>query len=188
VEHFRTQGQAGIGCWRDDHLNDLLPPDPDYDGATLMFTDRAPDAAPAPPLPTGYTLVERDADLLRQSVDYEATLQSFGSVEAAMRLTLGVMVLHDSAVVCEAGTGAPTHGMIEVGVTTAPEHRQRGLARAACAALIARCEQRGYATWWDCAAQNTASARLARWLGYRRERPYRYVSYAQPVIGNRSHI
>ncbi len=42
VEHFRQLGDIGIGCWRDDTLNDLLPPYPDYDGLTLYFTNRLP--------------------------------------------------------------------------------------------------------------------------------------------------
>jgi len=78
-------------------------------------------------------------------------------------------------VVCEAATGAPTHGLIEVGVTTHESHRQRGLATIACASLITRCEAQGYKTWWDCAKQNLSSTRLARKLGYQNEREYRYI-------------
>lgn len=96
-----------------------------------------------------------------------------------MRLTFGVALLHDGVVVCEAATGAATHGQIEVDVTTAEAYRQRGFATMACAKLIQLCERQGYATWWDCAKQNTASARLARKLGYQNEREYHYVWWAQ---------
>ena len=89
-------------------------------------------------------------------------------------MTRGVVVLEDDIVVCEAGTGVATHGRIEVGITTAKGHRQRGLATTACAKLIEICEAQGYATWWDCAKQNDASVRLARKLGYENEREYRY--------------
>ncbi len=41
------------------------------------------------------------------------------------------------------------------------------------------CEAQGYATWWDCAKQNTPSARLARKLGYQNEQEYRYVWWAK---------
>jgi RimJ/RimL family protein N-acetyltransferase len=82
-------------------------------------------------------------------------------------------------VLCEAATGAPTHGRIEVGVTTAEAHRQRGFATITCATLIALCEAQGYGTWWDCAKQNTPSARLARKLGYQNQQEYRYVWWAK---------
>ena len=178
VDHFRTQGDVGIGCWPDDPIADLLPPNPAYDGSTLYFTERSPGVALAslqPELPPDYTLKQRDEDLFAQSFDYESTLAAFGSVANVMRSTLGVVLLHDGVVACEAATAAPTHGQIEVGVTTAEAYRQRGFATTACARLIELCEAQDYATWWDCAKQNIASTRLARKLGYQNEREYRYV-------------
>jgi len=82
-------------------------------------------------------------------------------------------------VLAEAATGAPTHGRIEIGVEVAELHRQRGFATITCAKLIETCEAQGYSTWWDCAKQNIASARLARKLGYRDARAYRYVWWAK---------
>ncbi|MEN9938556.1 MAG: acetyltransferase, partial [Chloroflexota bacterium] len=84
-------------------------------------------------------------------------------------------------VVCEAATGAAVEGLIEVGVTTREDERGRGLATAACAALITSCEADGLSTWWDCAAQNTPSTRLARRLGFRDERTYRYCLWQKRV-------
>lgn len=40
VDRIRRDGEVGIGCWLDDPLNDMLPPNPDYDGRTLYFTER----------------------------------------------------------------------------------------------------------------------------------------------------
>lgn len=181
VHHFRAEGGVGISCWPDDPINHMLPPNPDYDGATLYLTDRAGVvlAALQTELPALYTLVERDTHLFTQSFDYESTLAAFGSVDTVLRLTLGVAVLHEGVVICEAATGAATHGQIEVGVTTAEAYRQRGFATIACARLIELCEQRGYATWWDCAKQNSASTQLARKLGYQTEREYRYTWWSK---------
>jgi len=182
VTHFHQLGGVGIGCWLDDPMNALLPPQPDYDGRTLYFPDRS--ASVALPslirqLPSGYTCVPRDQRWLTQSFDYEATLAAFGTVENVLRYTLGVVVLQGDVVVCEAATGAPTHGRIEVGVTTAEPERCRGLATTACATLIAQCEAHGYATWWDCVKQNQPSTRLAHKLGYHNEQEYRYVWWEQ---------
>jgi RimJ/RimL family protein N-acetyltransferase len=175
-EHFHPLGEVGIGFWPDDPMNDLIPPSPDYDGRTLYFTERSQWIGEGPiSLPGGYRLAARDRRLLRQSFDYDSTLPAFGTEENILQHTLGVVVLHEGNVVCEAATGAPTHGLIEVGVTTADAHRRKGLARAACTKLIQECEARGYNTWWDCAAQNTASVRLAQRLGYCNGREYRFV-------------
>jgi len=176
VEQFRQVGEVGIGCWLEDELNDMLPSNPDYDGRAIYF----PDCIANKELlnmqpPSGYTLGPRDQKLFEQSFDYQSTLDELGSLENVINLTLGVMVLYEDKVVCEAGTGAPIKGVIEVGVTTHEDHRQRGLATIACANLIARCEAQGYKTWWDCAKQNIPSTKLARKLGYQNEREYRYV-------------
>ncbi len=155
VAHFRPLGDVGIGCWRDDAPNRVLPPQPHYDSSTLYFTDRSRKAALQSfidRLPFGYTLAQRDERLFRQSFDHDATLTTFGTVENVLRLTLGVVLLHGGVVLCEAATGAPTHERIEVGVTTEEAFRQRGFATITCASLIALCEARGYTTWWDCAS------------------------------------
>lgn len=182
LDYFRAQGDVGLSCWRDDPINYMLPPNPDYDGTTLSFSDRSADAVLASlqaDLPARYALVQRDHHLFTQSFDYDSTLAAFGSVDNVMRLTLGVVLLYDGLVIGEAATGAATQGQIEVGVTVAEAYRQRGYATVMCAKLIDLCEQQGYATWWDCAKDNTASVRLARKLGYQKEREYRYIWWSK---------
>ena len=181
VKRFRPIGEVGIGCWLDDKLNEMIPSDHQYDGRTLYFRERASNSNDLvnTQFPSGYTLSVRDEALFQRSFDYESTLISFGSVEAVMRETLGMVILHNNEIACEAATGAPTHGWIEVGVTSAESHRRRGLATIACAHLIEACEAKGYKTWWDCAKQNVPSVRLAHRLGYQNEREYRYVWWPQ---------
>lgn len=180
VEHLRQSGQVGIACWLDDPLNEIIPPHPDYDGRTLYFTKRLPvEDAPSILLPQGFSLHPRDEQILPRSFDYEATLHSFGSVESIVQNTLGMIILDGDTIVCEAATGAPTQGLIEMGVTTADAYRGRGFATAACTYLIEICEAKGYNTWWDCAKQNTASVRLAKKLGYQNQQEYRYVWWAK---------
>jgi GNAT superfamily N-acetyltransferase len=178
VERLRQHGDVGIGCWPESPLAAMLPPSRQYDGRTLYFPTRSPEVALAPLLNTlrsGYRLVSRDEQLFARSFEAADTLATFGSLEQVMRHTRGVMVLDGDRVVCEAATGAPVEGRIEVGVTTDEQHRGKGLATAACAALITSCEAEGLATWWDCAAHNEASTRLARRLGFGEGREYRYL-------------
>lgn len=180
VERFRHVGEVGIGCWLNDPLIEMIPPDHEYDGRTLYFTERSPSTGlQVPELPPGYRLVSRDRDLFARSFDYEATLNAFGNVESVLQHTLGYVVLHNDHLVCEAATGAPTQSRIEVGVTTAEPYRGQGFATITCAKLIETCEARGYSTWWDCAKQNIPSTKLARKLGYRNEREYRYVWWSK---------
>jgi RimJ/RimL family protein N-acetyltransferase len=177
-DHFFQFGDIGIGCWLIDPLNEMLPANPDYNGFTLYFKERSTDIFMETffqQLPSGFTLNARDENLLKRSFDYASTLASFGSIENALRYTLGVSVIHDDLLISEAATGAATHGLLEVGVSTHEEFRRKGFATAACAKLITTCEAQGYSTWWDCAKQNTPSARLARKLGYCNEQEYRYV-------------
>ena len=178
IPQFRQIGEVGIGCWPDDLLNEMIPFKPDYDGFSLYFPERSKQVLLEPLLrhiPGGIRLAQRDAQLFTKSFDYESTLAAFGSVDDVMQQTLDVMLLEGDTLICEAGTGAPTHGRIEVGVTTAESHRQRGFATLACASLIVECEARGYSTWWDCARQNNPSTRLANKLGYEHAQEYRYV-------------
>ena len=185
VQHFRQTGDVGLGCWLDDPLNGMLPTHPDYDGRTLNFIERSSIMNDGHnPLPDGYIAAIRDQSLLKQSFDYESTLASFGTEEEILKHTLGVDIVLDDRVVSEAATGPSTHGWIEIGIVTAESHRQRGLATFACSRLIDICEAQGYRTWWDCAKQNIASTKLARKLGYRNEREYRYIWWARNKTSN----
>jgi L-amino acid N-acyltransferase YncA len=181
VDQFRQIGDVGMSCWLDDPLNEMLPPEPYYDGFTYYFPQRSQHVKLQlliKDLPAGLTLAKRDARLFEKSFDYAATLACFGTVEQVTEHTLGVMILDGNSVVCEAATRAPTHGRIEITVNTAPSHRQRGLATMACASLIVECEARGYSTWWDCAKQNIASQKLAQRLGFQNGREYHYVLWS----------
>jgi GNAT superfamily N-acetyltransferase len=180
VEHFRRIGEVGIGCWLDDPLNEMIPTDFDYDGRTYYFTERDSSVNGSNiPLPERYRLLPRDEALFRRSFDYQSTVNLFGSIENVLRHTLGVTILDGDVLVCEAATGAPTQGWIEVGVTTAEPYRGQGFASNACAHLIEMCEAQGYKTWWDCAKQNTPSVKLAKKLGYQNDPEYRYVWWAK---------
>lgn len=180
VQHFRQIGEVGIGCWLDDPINALIPTDFDYDGRTYFFTERSAwEGLHTFELPAEYSLRPRDEHLFRQSFDYELTLNTFGTLENVLRYTLGAVILHNDRVICEAATGAATHGQIEIGVTTAESYRRQGFATVACAHLIRTCEEQGYKPWWDCAKQNTPSVKLARKLGYQEEPEYRYVWWAK---------
>ncbi|NJO83037.1 MAG: GNAT family N-acetyltransferase [Blastochloris sp.] len=113
VAAFRTQGGVGISCWPDEPLATMLPPDPHYDGQALFFPSRDSTLqldVLTPAIPSGYRLARRDAQWFAQSPDNADTLATFGSVEAVLQQTRGIVIVQDDQVVCEAATGAPVQG------------------------------------------------------------------------------
>jgi len=57
--------------------------------------------------------------------------------------------------------------IVEPGIFTLPEHRKKGYAAIACAALVHAQLQKGMTPYWSCAADNAASIALAKHLGFK---------------------
>jgi RimJ/RimL family protein N-acetyltransferase len=177
IERARQDGDVVFCFWPDDaRFAGWLPP-PDYDGEAIDFTDRTGDLAPLMRAPEGCDVRRIDAALLRRKSDYEAIVTSYGSEMAALTKGIGYYLMQGDDILCEAFTGPPVDGMIEVGVETHEPYRRRGYATVTCAHLIQACEAMGYETFWNAAAQNAASIALARRLGYRREQPHRVLAW-----------
>jgi len=178
IGELQKQGDVVIGRWPGDPLLQLLPPQPDYDGRTLYFTDRSRSVDLAMyQAPAGCVLRRMDAALFERSLDRDAVLSAYGSSERVLSSSISFFLMRDQEILCEAGSGPANLGTIEVGVTTLEAHRGRGYATIACARVIRACEQSGLETWWDCAKQNLASVALAHKLGYRSEREYRVLAW-----------
>jgi len=86
----------------------------------------------------------------------------------------GFAVLVDGRPAALAFSAFVTSSQLEIGVETAEEHRGRGLARLACAALIDQCLAKGLDPVWACRLDNRASHRLAEALGFV---PIRHLPY-----------
>ena len=112
--------------------------------------------------------------LLGQCLWKGEVLADCGSLERFLDIGFGVCGVIDGRVVSEAYASVPGDRAYEIGPIVHPEFRRRGLAYATCAALIDECRRREYETIWSCDRSNEPSARLARKLGYQRERPYRF--------------
>jgi RimJ/RimL family protein N-acetyltransferase len=177
IEWVRRDGDVVMCIWRDDaQLAQWLPP-PDYDGEAIDFTRRSGDLATLMRVPDGCNLRGIDADLLRRKGDYDAAIAAYGSESAALAKGLGYCLMRGDEILCEAFTGPPVDGVIELGVETREPYRRRGYAAVTCAHLIHTCEAMGLATFWNAAAQNAASIALARKLGYQREQPHRVLAW-----------
>jgi GNAT superfamily N-acetyltransferase len=163
----------------DDPRLGLLPPDPAYDGIAIDFgeRDRAVDLEALVTQPDGLRLARVDLELLPRLAWGP---WSAPSPEAALKHGIGFCLLDGDVVVSEAFAGPITAGVLEMGTVTHEDYRGRGLARIVCARTIVECERQGHDTWWNAAATNIPSLRLARSFGYRNELPHRVLAWFPP--------
>lgn len=182
IAQLQQDGGAELGLWPDHPYNQLLPPNPDEDAWELEFTDRPWGTDPAPDLvvPDGCELVPIDATWFERCRDRDIYLRYFGSVERTLAAGFGFCLVKGDEVLSEAFAGESALDLIEIGVVTGEAYRQRGYATLCAARCIREAEARGYRTYWTCDKENPGSANLARRMGYRSERGYRFVCWDEP--------
>lgn len=130
-------------------------------------------------LPEGYELKEIDADLYDMCLAdpvIEDFVAAFESKEQFLKLGRGVAVLKEGRIVSGASSYTRYREGIEIEVITREAERRRGLAGAACAALILRCLEEGLYPSWD--ARTRISVHLAEKLGYVFD--HEYAAYEVP--------
>lgn len=180
VAYLRKENDVLVGLWLDDPRQDLLPPDPYYDGRTLEFYDRPIGRGLDEYLrgvPEGYQICRLDRDLIMRTEWGPDDVRFAGGLEAWEKNCFGFCLMHGDDILCEATAGPPALGLREPGVFTKAAHRGKGYATMTVACLIKEIEALGDATYWNCAKQNVASAAVARKLGYRVEKEYRCVAW-----------
>jgi RimJ/RimL family protein N-acetyltransferase len=96
---------------------------------------------------------------------------------------IGCAVLVEGKVAAESIAGPRSRGMLEMGVVTREPYRRRGYGTLASRAVARACEERGYRVWWNANSENLPSIRIARRLGFRRERRYDLVACHAPLSG-----
>ncbi len=124
-------------------------------------------------LPDGYELKQIDAELYDRCLCSPLTsdfVSCFAGKQHYLEMGRGVVILKEGRIVSGASSYTRYREGIEIETDTAEEERRRGLASAACAALILRCRKEGLYPGWD--AQNRISVRLAEKLGYEPDRAY----------------
>ncbi len=135
--------------------------------------DREKLKALAGALPAGYEIRKIDSGLYDKCLEDDETedlVRWFGPKEQFMAVGLGLVVLKDGKIVSGAASALRYREGIEIETGTVRAERHRGLASAACAALILLCLDEGLYPSWD--AANWLSVRLAEKLGYEFDREY----------------
>ena len=131
-------------------------------------------------VPSTYMLERMDLETIRRLDKREAMHipTFFGSSEDFYNQGIAYCVKHQGEVVSMASTFTPFTNEFEIQVDTpVAEHRRKGLATVASAALIIHALEEGITPHWD--AANEASIHLALKLGYTNPDPWE-VYYLKP--------
>ena len=113
----------------------------------------SPTYAPRPPLPDGYTYAPGDEPL-------------------------AVNILQDDKIVAQCTPDLAIGTYAEIGISTDPDHRRKGLATAAVLAELSAASAAGFAEiGWHCLASNRGSLTVARAAGF--VETHRYQAYAE---------
>lgn len=123
-------------------------------------------------LPDGFHLQPIDMSLLKRCEWRDDMAFYCGSLENFIRHDLGLCLMRDEEIIVEAYASALGSPYAEIGAITHEPYRGRGYAPIAVAYLIVTLELRGFHAYWSCDIDNPASARVARKLGFRIEKPY----------------
>lgn len=176
----RQQGEVLYGFWEGKNsLENQLPPAP-YVGDVWESDERLTSidlSAFAKRIPADCEIRPIDAELFKQIQDYEFYAEMFGSPGRALEKGFGYCLMQGEAILSEVFAGASHQGVIEIGVNTREAYHRKGYATITCSALISEAERRGYRTYWNCAAQNTASVALAHRLGFTPMKRYRLLGW-----------
>lgn len=166
------------------HLGALPPPDSTetinrYEFLDLSLSLHAQE--PVERLAPGYSFRKIDQALLSRCEWRNEMLLAYGTPENFLKHGLGMCLMHEDEICCEAYAVFHAGHRCELGVVTPEAHRRRGYAAMTCAALLKKCAELGWQPNWSCHQENTASIATARRLGYQTQREYQLLYYAPNV-------
>jgi hypothetical protein len=126
----------------------------------------------AEPLVDGLRFVPIDAGLLARtdiagvSEVIDEVRQMWPVPERFAERGLGVAGLVGERLVCWCTSEYVSAAMCGIGIATEPAYERRGIATAAAARFVAAALARGMTPYWECRAENIASARVAQKVGF----------------------
>ena len=179
VTELRRVGQVDL--FIESERVSILPLSPAEKRPRLAFYNRADDhqgfETPLRTIPRGCEVRMMDSQILSRCLWRDMMSSIYGSPEHFLANSFGFCLMNGDEILSEAYAGFWGGGEVDIGIITHKEHRGKGYAPIICAHLIQACEQRGYKTYWDCHKSNSASAAVARKLGYRCEQTYTIMRY-----------
>jgi GNAT superfamily N-acetyltransferase len=180
IAHFQKAGPIWL-IWQPAMSAHIVAPQADEIVERLEFYDYDPRSAILTELcgrlPVGFELFPIDRQLIERC-EWRSDMEFYcGSLDNFLLNGMGLCMMQADEIIVEAYVSSFGDTHAEIGAVTRAPHRGHGYAPIACAYLIRACEQRGYHAYWSCDADNMASIRVARKLGFRQEKAYRILEY-----------
>lgn len=181
ISHLRRKGSVWL-VWSPEMSSRLCPPEAKRITQRLEFSGCDPRSQELADLrqrlPDGFEIRPIDRDLIKRC-QWRSDMEFFcGSLENFLVNGIGLCMMRGEEIIVEAYASALGETHAEIGAVTREAYRGRGYAPITCAYLIQVCEQRRYQAYWSCDLDNTASIRVARKLGFRQAKAYRFLEYS----------
>lgn len=140
------------------------------------FKDTAQGSAGIGKLPEEFELKEIDRQAILRDPEFnEAYYEEYwGSAERFLELGTGFCCTYKGQIAstCTTIFASLVSGVYEADIATVPAFQGKGLARHVAHAFIERCLALGMKPGWDCSADNEASIKLAKRLGFEKGPAY----------------
>ena len=104
-------------------------------------------------------------------------IQFWSSVDTFLNAGLGYALVDGEEIASLCFSGFVAGNIHVIDIETEALYRRRGHAETVARAFVAACIEKHFQPYWDCMAENRASARLAEKLGFTRTRVYTLYSF-----------
>lgn len=180
ITHLQKAGPIWL-IWRPAISAHIVAPQADQIVERLEFYDYDPHSAVLADLqgrlPASFELHQIDRQLIERC-EWRSAMEFYcGSLDNFLSNGMGLCLMQRVEIIVEAYASSFGDAHAEIGAVTRAPYRGHDYAPIACAYLIQACEQRGYHAYWSCDADNMASIRVARKLGFRQEKAYQIFEY-----------
>ncbi len=119
-------------------------------------------------LPAGYELKSVDAQLLQQIKGRITPYFSWDNADEFLAKGRGYCIVSGKEAAAWAFSSAVSDSEIDIGVETQENHQHKGLASIVSRAMIKYCLSQAKSPVWACHCGNTASAKLAERVGFKK--------------------
>lgn len=117
-------------------------------------------------IPNGFYLRKIDSDLFYQIQGSVVPQTFWKDDEAFHKHSIGFTLLHGSQVVSTCFVSYKTDQILELGIETSLDYRQKGYSLIPANALLCYCLEHHYTPLWSCRKENSASYKTAIKLGF----------------------
>jgi RimJ/RimL family protein N-acetyltransferase len=131
-------------------------------------------------LPSHYSVAEMNEKNFTQCKWSPFVLSCYGDKDRFFTTGVGFCILDQERVISESYGLFIANGQAEIGVITDPEYRGQNLGTIGCAIMLDYCYKNNLEPYWNCDVKNSASAAIAKKLGFEEDSPYLFLKWITP--------